>query len=79
MIFRRMAIIRIAHPGNEAERSAAVAAMGSNFTDVLPERRNRTNPRVVKQKMSSFRVKRLCHLLWPQPTKPFPEAVALLI
>jgi hypothetical protein len=44
----------------------------------LPERRNRTNPRVVKQKMSNFRVKRLCHLLWPQPTKPFRNAIALL-
>ena len=44
----------------------------------LPERRNRTNPRVVKQKMSSFRVKRPCHLLWPQPTKPFRNANVLL-
>ncbi len=44
----------------------------------LPERRNRTNPRVVKQKMSNFRVKRLCHLLWPQPTKPFRNAIVLL-
>ena len=44
----------------------------------MPERRNRTNPRVVKQKMSSFRVKRPCHLLWPQPTKPFRNAIVLL-
>jgi Insertion element 4 transposase N-terminal/Transposase DDE domain len=44
----------------------------------LPERRNRTNPRVVKQKMSNFRVKRPCHRLWSQPTKPFRNAIVLL-
>jgi hypothetical protein len=44
----------------------------------LPERENRSNPRVVKRKMSRFRVKRKEHLCWPQPTKPFKEAVVLL-
>jgi hypothetical protein len=44
----------------------------------LPERRNRTNPRVVKQKMSNFRVKRPCHRFWPQPTKPFRNTIVLL-
>lgn len=44
----------------------------------LPERRDRVNPRVVKQKMSSFRVKRPCHRQLPQPTKPFRNAIVLL-
>jgi hypothetical protein len=44
----------------------------------LPERRDRSNPRVVKKKMSSFRAKRPCHRRWPQPTKPFRNAIVLL-
>ena len=47
-------------------------------TDLLPERRNRINPRVVKKKMSNFRVKRKEHLQWPQPSLPFRQAVALI-
>jgi hypothetical protein len=43
----------------------------------LPPRRNRSNPRVVKQKMSTFRVKSFCHRHWPQPTKAFRDAVVL--
>lgn len=45
----------------------------------LPARANRSNPRVVKQKMSNFRVKGPPHQHWPQPTKPFRQAVILLI
>ena len=44
----------------------------------LPERDNRANPRVVKRKMSKFKLKRDQHRHWPQPSKPFPEAVAIL-
>jgi len=44
----------------------------------LPERDNRSNPRVVKRKMSKFKLKRDQHRHWPQPSKPFPEAVAML-
>ncbi len=44
----------------------------------LPERDNRSNPRVVKRKMSKFKLKRKEHLHWPQPTKPFQDAVVLL-
>lgn len=44
----------------------------------LPERANRINPRVVKRKMSKFHLKRPEHQHWPQPTKPFREAVAVL-
>ncbi len=53
------------------------------LTDVaaarLPARANRSNPRVVKQKMRNFRVKGPAHQHWPQPTKPFRTAIVLLI
>jgi hypothetical protein len=45
----------------------------------LPERVHRSNPRVVKRKMSNFEKKRQQNRTWPQPTKPFSEAGALLI
>jgi hypothetical protein len=44
----------------------------------LPPRRPRSNPRVVKRKMSKFHLKRPCHHRWPQPARPFREAVALI-
>jgi hypothetical protein len=44
----------------------------------LPERDNRCNPRVVKRKMSNFDLKREVHRHWPQPTKPFAEAIVIL-
>ncbi len=43
----------------------------------LPPRRLRSNPRVVKRKMSKFRLKRSKHCHWPQPSKPFRQAVTL--
>lgn len=46
---------------------------------LLPERRSRSNPRVVKRKMSNFRLKRPEHQHWPQPTLSFRQAVALAI
>jgi hypothetical protein len=46
---------------------------------LLPERPLRTNPRVVKRKMSKFRLKRPEHYHWPQPSvHSFCEAVALI-
>ena len=46
----------------------------------LPEGRLRTNPRVVKRKMSKFRLKRPEHFAWPQPSvRSFREAVALKV
>lgn len=44
----------------------------------LPERPNRSNPRVVKRKMSGFDKKREKHRRWPQPTKAFSEAILLI-
>jgi hypothetical protein len=47
--------------------------------NLLPERRLRTNPRVVKRKMSNFHLKRPEHCQWPQPTsRAFRQAVAVI-
>ncbi len=43
----------------------------------LPERRLRSNPRVVKRKMSNFRLKRPEHQHWPQPALPFRQAISV--
>jgi hypothetical protein len=43
--------------------------------ELLPERRLRSNPRVVKRKMSNFAAKRSHHRRWPQPERPPREAV----
>lgn len=44
----------------------------------LPERRNRVNPRVVKQKMSKFLKKRPEHYDWPQPRVSFRKAISVI-
>jgi hypothetical protein len=44
----------------------------------LPERDHRNHPRVVKRKMSNFHLKRADHRQWPQPSKTFRAAVALV-
>ena len=44
----------------------------------LPKRRPRSNPRVVKRKMSKWRLKRPEHNRWPKPTRPFCGAVAFI-
>jgi hypothetical protein len=42
----------------------------------LPKRRLRSNPRVVKRKMSNFKLKRAEHQVWPQPIRrSFREAI----
>lgn len=45
---------------------------------LLPPRRTRSNPRVVKRKMSNFRLKRAEHDRWPQPQCSFREAVTVI-
>jgi len=45
---------------------------------LLPPRRLRANPRVVKRKMSNYNVKRADHRAWPQPTRPPGQAVRVL-
>lgn len=46
--------------------------------ELLPARRHRSNPRVVKRKMSKFALKRPKHRRWPRPTRPFRLAVSLI-
>ena len=45
---------------------------------LLPTRRLRAFPRVVKRKMSNFGVKRSRHRAWPQPTLPAAQAVVIV-
>lgn len=45
--------------------------------EVLPERRDRVNPRVIKRKMSNWPKKRPQHRRTPQPTKPFRDAIVI--
>jgi hypothetical protein len=45
---------------------------------LLPPRRLRALPRVVKRKMSNFALKRDRHRHWPQPTKPPDQAVVIV-
>jgi hypothetical protein len=45
--------------------------------EVLEDRRNRINPRVIKRKMSNWRKKRPEHRNYPQPTKEFDEAIVM--
>jgi len=45
---------------------------------LLPQRRLRAFPRVVKRKMSNFGVKRAAHRAWPQPLLPPAEAVVIV-
>ncbi len=44
----------------------------------LPKRANRSNPRVVKRKMSNFDKKRPEHFHWPQPRGALADALALI-
>ena len=53
-------------------------ALAELLFEVLPGRRLRANPRVVKRKMSKFKVKRAGHRNWPQPTRWPEHAVAIL-
>lgn len=46
--------------------------------EVLPERRNRINPRVIKRKMSNWRKKQPAHRRSPQPTKKFRQSIVVL-
>jgi hypothetical protein len=45
---------------------------------MLPERRPRAAPRVVKRKMSNYGLKRASHHDWPQPARRPEEAIAIL-
>ena len=44
----------------------------------LPQRRPRSNARVVRRKMSGYHVKRAQHRTWPQPTLSVTAAIHIL-
>lgn len=46
--------------------------------EIVPERRNRINPRVIKRKMSNWRKKRPEHRRGLQPTKKFRQRIQVL-
>ncbi len=46
--------------------------------EILPNRRNRINPRVIKRKMSRWEKKKPKHRHYPQPAKEFRPAIVLL-
>ena len=46
--------------------------------ETLPPRRDRTNPRVIKRKMSNWKKKRAEHRNYPQPRKKFRDSIVLL-
>jgi hypothetical protein len=46
--------------------------------EILPPRRNRINPRVIKRKMSKWKKKRLEHRRYPQPAKTFAQSIAII-
>jgi hypothetical protein len=43
----------------------------------LPARRPRSNPRVIKRKMSNFKLKRIEHARPPKPSRPFRDAIVV--
>jgi hypothetical protein len=45
--------------------------------EVLEDRRNRINPRVIKRKMSNWKKKRPEHCNDPQPAKEFRKAIEM--
>lgn len=46
--------------------------------EVIPPRRHRINPRVIRVKMSKWPKKRTAHRAFPQPSKPFEHGITLL-
>jgi hypothetical protein len=58
--------------------TALPATIAEISAQLLPRRRLRANPRVVKRKMSGFAVKRSVHRRWPQPTRRSADAVRVL-
>ena len=62
----------------EALTAVYAAAVEEILAEPLPRRRLRAASRVVKRKMSNFKLKRPSHRDWPQPTRPVAEAVSIL-
>jgi hypothetical protein len=52
-------------------------AIGELLARLLPKRRPRANPRVVKRKYTRWHVKRIRHRNWPQPDRSPEQAVVI--
>jgi hypothetical protein len=85
----RLSFTRTAHAARRSVRAglgtatqALAVALGEAVTEIcrelLPTRRLRAAPRVVKRKMSNYGVKRAGHSSWPRPTRCPAEAVRVL-
>jgi hypothetical protein len=85
----RVSFTRTAHAARRSVRSglgaatrtitvALPATLAEIGRELLPRRRLRANPRLVKRKMSSYGVKRSEHRLWPQPTRSSADAVRVI-
>ena len=46
--------------------------------ELLPPRRDRINPRVIKRKMSKWKKKQAHHRNYPQPTQAFIDTIVVL-
>ena len=53
-------------------------AISEILNGLLPDRRARSNARVVRRKMSNYGVKRATHRTWPQPTHTASAAIRIL-
>ena len=85
----RVSFTRTAHAARRSVRSglgvatrtitvALPATVAEICRELVPRRRLRSNPRVVKRKMSSYGVKRSEHRNWPKPTCTATDAVRVL-
>jgi hypothetical protein len=73
---------RSVRAGLGAQTSTLAVALDATITEIcrelVPVRRLRAAARVVKRKMSNYRVKRAEHRAWPQPTRSPAQAVIVL-
>lgn len=85
----RVSFTRTAHAARRSVRSglgvatrtitvALPSTVAEICRDLLPRRRLRSNPRVVKRKMSGYGVKRSEHRRWPQPACSPTDAVRII-
>lgn len=85
----RVSFTRSAHAARRSVRSgvgvatraitiALPATISEICRELVPRRRLRSNPRVVKRKMSGYGVKRSEHRNWAQPTRSPADAVRVL-
>lgn len=58
--------------------STNALAVAEVLHHLLPCRRLRSNPRVVRRKMSNYALKRPEHRSWPQPTLPVEQAIRVV-